>query len=144
MNGEVSTQLRQGVRNGSAHNYMMVPYARMWDLRARVADYERRGLIAQGSKFRELVRTDPATGRREKLYVARVRWLRRPMPLKYRLMSWAAMALGGLAGLSYLVWQSRWVLLYAALAALVLAAIAGLAAISSNGSGQCAGVHVKH
>jgi hypothetical protein len=112
-------------------------------LRAQVADHERRGVFALGSEFRETIRMDPATGKREKLYVARVQRLREPMPLKVRLMSWAAMGLGGLAAVGYLLWQSRWVLLAIALGTLVLAAIAGLAA-ATRSSGQCTGVHVKH
>lgn len=72
-----------------------------------------------------------------------LRKLPEPMPLRYRVMAWAAAGLSGLAGLGWLIYESRYVIGIVALAVLLCASFAGVAATLSSRH-ACSGVHIKH
>lgn len=124
------------------YEYVTVDYAQKHPLRAQVALWERKGMIMEGTEFREHLQ-QLENGKRVKLYTAQVQWVRHPMKLRYRVMAWTAMALGTLSTLGYLLWMSRWILLAAAGMVALLALIVALVNVV-NSQGSCSGVHVRH
>lgn len=116
--------------------YVRRPMSQVQFVRAEVRSLRERGYIETEYRMAEI----------DGYAVAQVRPLRRlprPMKLRYRVMAWAAMAFGSLAGVGYLLWESRWIIAAAAGTLLALAALIALGSAAA-GRGSCSGVHVRH
>lgn len=114
--------------------HLTVPHAKQQMARAKLGELRRSGHITD-------VTMEQARRRGEITFrYVQLRPLPRQMPVWLRLLAGGAMALGGMAALSALLWESRYVIMAVVLTAVGVAAVAVLTPANGHSSG-CAGLH---
>lgn len=128
---------------GARHAYVTGRRVDVQVLRAEVHRLYLRGYIQQPDFGRDM-HIDRSSGT-VTVVMRLLKPLPVPMKLRYKIMAWTAMALGGLSTVGWLLWESRYVIGILLAGLLVAACVAGLVALFMNRpGGGCSGVHVKH